>query len=393
MTENTTKTIALAAALAAWMVAGEPAVARSQSQVEKQELVATGADPDASGRAKLRVTDLTDGRFEVRVRRLDSNATYEILVDGVRVGDVRTSSGGSGKARFRTRPRSSKDRLLGFDPRGAVVAIRNAAGSDVLAVRLAAPASDDGDVICCIPDDSGPECEDRTPAECAAEGGVVSTATSCLPDPCAGVTPPGGGDVVCCIPDDSGPECEDRTSAECAAEGGVVVAATSCSPNPCVGVVPPADTDIQCCLPDDSGAECEDRTPAECVVDGGVNLGAGVCGVDSCTSIPPPAGGTVRVRCEVRSNRSRVSVDGNNLAAGSYRARAVSGSNVAEAPAAATIGDEVEFDFDSDGGDIAAGATPIAADFIQGTPPQVTGAILTLSGAVVAEATVTCTQK
>ena len=51
------------------------------------------------------------------------------------------------------------------------------------------------------------------------------------------------------------------------------------------------------------------------------------------------------------------------------------------------------FDFDSDGGDIAAGATAIAATFIQGPPPQVTGAILTVGGAVVVEATVDCAVK
>jgi hypothetical protein len=126
------------------------------------------------------------------------------------------------------------------------------------------------------------------------------------------------------------------------------------------------------------------------VVDGGVNVGAGVCSIDSCTSIPPPPGGVVSVRCERRSDRSRVSVDGNNLAPGSYRARVTSGGASVDAPAQAAVGDEAQFDFDSDGGDIAEGATAIAADFIQGTPPQVTGAILTLSGEVVAEATVEC---
>ena len=245
-------------------------------------------------------------------------------------------------------------------------------------------------MICCVPDDSGPECEDRTSEECAAEGGTVSTATSCLPDPCAGVTPPAGSDVICCIPDDSGPECEDRTPAECAAEGGLVVEAGSCDPNPCGSVAPPADADIQCCLPDDSGPECEDRTPAECAVDGGVNLGAGMCTPDSCAAIPPPAGGIVTVRCERRSGRSKVSVDGSNLAPGSYLARVTSGADTVAASAQPTVGDQVEFDFDSDSRDIAAGATPIAADFIQGTPPQVSGAILTLSGEVVVEATADC---
>jgi hypothetical protein len=59
-------------------------------------------------------------------------------------------------------------------------------------------------------------------------------------------------------------------------------------------------------------------------------------------------------------------------------------------PARATIGDEVEFDFDSDGGDIGEGAPPIAAGFIQGTPPTVTGRLLGPDGGVVAEATVPC---
>jgi hypothetical protein len=230
-----------------------------------------------------------------------------------------------------------------------------------------------------------------TPDECVMQGGTVSTATSCLPNPCAGVLPPVEADVVCCIPDDNGPECEDRTADECAAQGGIVVEATSCAPNPCAPVTPPANEDIQCCLPDNGGAECEDRTPAECAVEGGVNAGAGTCTPDPCQAIPPPsANASVRVRCEVRSDRSKISVDGDNLATGTYQAMVTSGTNSATAPAQQTIGDEVEFDFDSDAGDIAAGATAIAADFIQGTPPQVTGAILTLGGSVVVEATVEC---
>jgi hypothetical protein len=96
------------------------------------------------------------------------------------------------------------------------------------------------------------------------------------------------------------------------------------------------------------------------------------------------------VRCERRSGRSRISVDGNDLAPGSYLARVVSGGPSVEAPARAAAGGEVEFDFDSDAGDVGQGATAIPSDFIQGTPAQVTGAILTLSGEVVAEATVEC---
>jgi hypothetical protein len=385
-------TIALAV-LAVVSLSMRATLARAHTDKETGSLASTGVDPDARGKVKLTVRNLTDGKLEIKGQKLDPDATFDVLVDGVLVGQFTTSGGGTGRIRFRSRPRSPHDELLGFDPRGALVVVRNAAGQDVLAVQLADSGSvGGGDVICCIPDDEGAECEDRTLDECAMQGGTPSTATSCLPNPCAGVPPPVEGDVVCCIPDDTGPECEDRTADECAAQGGIVVEATSCDPNPCAPVTPPADDDIQCCLPDNGGAECEDRTPAECAVEGGINAGAGTCTPDPCQSIPPPSGNaTVRVRCEVRSDRSRISVDGNDLATGTYQAMVTSGANAATAPASQTVGDEVEFDFDSDAGDIAAGATAIAADFIQGSPPQVTGAILTLGGSVVVEATVDCT--
>src|SRR5262249_10486986 len=273
--------------------------ASAHSEKEIGSLASTGVDSDARGRGKLTVRNLTDGRFEVKGQKLDPNATFDVLVDGVLVGQFPTNGGGNGRIRFRSRPRSPSDQLLGFDPRGALVVVRNAAGQDVLAVQLAdSPAMNPGDVICCIRDAEGAECEDRTLDECAMQGGTVSTATSCLPNPCAGVPPP-VEDVVCCIPDDTGPECEDRTADECAAQGGIVVEATSCVPNPCEPVTPPANEDIQCCLPNNGGTECEDRTPAACAVEGGVNAGAGTCIPDPCQSIPPPSGNaTVRVRCE-----------------------------------------------------------------------------------------------
>jgi len=277
-------------------VALRPTAASARSETDKGSLASTGVDDDASGDAKLVVKNKSDGKFEIKGKKLDRNATYEVLADGVLVGQFTTGNGGSGRLRFRSHPHS-KDVLLGFDPRGALIVVRNAAGQDVLAVQLADNDDlSDGDVICCIPEDSGPECEDRTPAQCAIEGGV--------------------------------------------------------------------------------------------------NAGAGTCTPNPCESIPPPsANATVTIKCEVRSNRSRISVDGNNLARGSYQATATSGANSATASAKPTVGDEVEFDFDSDGGDIAAGATAIDAAFIQGTPPQVTGTIVTLSGGVVAQATVDCVAK
>jgi hypothetical protein len=123
----------------------------------------------------------------------------------------------------------------------------------------ATPVDDDGDIVCCLPDDSGPECEDRTTAECAAAGGIDLGPGSCLPNPCSGG--PASDDVVCCLPDDSGPECEDRTAAQCASEGGVHVDGASCAAGTCAPTAPP-DGDVRCCLPGDSGPECEDRTAA-----------------------------------------------------------------------------------------------------------------------------------
>jgi hypothetical protein len=102
---------------------------------------------------------------------------------------------------------------------------------------------------------------------------------------------------------------------------------------------------------------------------------------------------TVRVQCEQRGvQRSKISVDGKNLAAlpagQMYSAQVVSGSNMATAPAQAQIGDEVEFDFDSNANDVAAGATLISPNFISGG--NVTGKILAPDGSTVISDTVAC---
>jgi len=389
----------LFAALSLIVVTGAvtTALAKDGSRSDTQ-LQSTGVDSDARGRASFQLRGTDDGRFTLKLQRLAADSSYDVFVDGVKVGAIQTNSGGNAKQRFRSRPRSSRDLFLGFDPRGVALIVRAEDGSDVLAgnVSVGSSSGHDGsadadEVICCVPDDSGPECEDRTPEECDAAGGTISTATSCLPDPCGGGAPPAGGDVVCCVPDDSGPECEDRTVAECAAEGGVVVEATSCLDNPCAGI-PASDPDIRCCLPDDSGTECEDRTPAECIAQGGVDLGPGVCGIDTCGGTTPPGGGnaTVIVDCERRSSRSKVSVNGSGLGAGVYTARIVSGANQSTAAPRAAVGDEVEFDFDSNSNDIAAGANAIPAGFLTGTPPEALGQIIDAGGQVVAEASAIC---
>jgi hypothetical protein len=98
------------------------------------------------------------------------------------------------------------------------------------------------------------------------------------------------------------------------------------------------------------------------------------------------ASASIRVRCEVRSDRSRASVDGNNLKSGKYTARIESGSNTKDSKKAQrTIGDEVEFDFDSNTGE---GGTRIDQNFIVGG--QLTGMLINKSGNVVERDTVNC---
>ena len=97
---------------------------------------------------------------------------------------------------------------------------------------------------------------------------------------------------------------------------------------------------------------------------------------------------SVRVKCETRSDRSKASIDGSNLATGMYTAVLTSGANSATSPAAQTVGDEVEFDFDSNPRDIRKGATPIAKTFI--VNKSATGSIIDANGNVVATATAKC---
>lgn len=115
------------------------------------------------------------------------------------------------------------------------------------------------------------------------------------------------------------------------------------------------------------------------------------------TTVPPttaPTGGTsagnaiLRVRCEAANGRSKISVDGNNLAAGAYRASVRSGSNTVTSEARTAVGDEVEFDFDSNPNDIDAGATAIAPTFIQGG--RVEAALSTAGGQVIASSGASC---
>lgn len=103
---------------------------------------------------------------------------------------------------------------------------------------------------------------------------------------------------------------------------------------------------------------------------------------------------SVRVRCELRvGQRSKVSVDGNNLSPlnGRWSATVRSGTNGASAPARTAVGDEVEFDFDSNPNDIRAGATAIAANFITiSAGLDVTASIANSAGVVIATGGADC---
>jgi len=254
----------------------------------KSGMARTGVDPDARGEAQVKIDrhqNEVRGKLDVKVRGLAGRAEFEVVLGGVRIGTLATSRAGSGRVRFHSSPRGSDD-LLGADPRGKSLEVRNSDGDDVLETEIPDDTLDPTKIRCCLADDDQPECEDRTPEECTAQGGVNLGAGSCLPNPCEATTPLPGTDIVCCIPDDSGPECEDRTPAGCSAEGGVNLGVGVCAPNPCGPTSPLDPATIQCCLPSGGEVECEDRTPELCAAQGGTDMGAGTCSPSPC---PQPA--------------------------------------------------------------------------------------------------------
>lgn len=105
--------------------------------------------------------------------------------------------------------------------------------------------------------------------------------------------------------------------------------------------------------------------------------------------ISDAAAADILVKCEKRASRSKISVDGGGLVPGTeYRARVISGDNAKTSAPKAAVGDQVEFDFDSNRADIAAGATPISSAFIQNG--QVTAKIIGPNGRTVVSDTETC---
>lgn len=262
----------------------------------KQKLTATTAAPTARGKARLVVRSSAKGKLVVRASRLAPGESFDVIVGGVKVGEIQTNSGGRGKALFSTVPRR-KSVLLGFDPRGEHLLVRSQEDGEDVLVGDIPDDSEPGDVACCFSEDEGEsECEERSPDECAAEGGTPvglpggTAAASCLPNPCA-TTPPGQV-IVCCTSethdDESEAECEHvENEAECAEEGGMVVQAPSCDPNPCQ-VTPPTAA-AACCITEteDEGeteTECRVISAEACAASGGSPAGVATCSNDPCGS-------------------------------------------------------------------------------------------------------------
>lgn len=283
------------------------ATATQAKTSEVTTLAGTPAAPGARGRARTIVRGTSDGAFLVTAHGLARRAHFDIVVDAVRVGTLATNGHGGGTAHFRTRPRHG-DQLLGFEPRGAEVDVRNGAGEDVLRGNVPGTTPDPTKIICCVADhggDGAEECEDRTPDACTAAGGTVTQATSCLPNPCA-TTPPVEDEVACCEAgsaggallrrrggDDGGGdapelECELRTAAKCAARGGTAVSAASCDPNPCTPPPPPPPAaEVNCCLPGYyTAGSCAVLTADQCASQNGK-----VTTAPSCTPNPCAASG------------------------------------------------------------------------------------------------------
>jgi hypothetical protein len=252
----------------------------------KQALRATSHAPRARGNAKLTLKTSAKGVFSIAARRLAAATSYDVVVAGVKVGTVETNARGAGHIVFGA-PKRGHRALLGFDPRGRSLAVRDHDGNDVLEGDMPDDATDPGKVACCLPDDDGVECDDRTPEHCLDDGGTPSSATGCFPDPCATT-----GTAVCCTVDstcgafvDDDPElgCHAGvTAAECAEHHGTLVDATSCEPNPCAPVPPVAL--VTCCVPedDDEGMECEFRTADHCAAKGGTVNPAPSCDPNPC---------------------------------------------------------------------------------------------------------------
>src|SRR5207245_8223053 len=112
------------------------------------------------------------GKLVVRGMKLDPQSTFAIMLGGVRIGSLATNARGNGRARFSSRP-GANEQTLGTDPRGKHLEVADDQGEDVLDDDIPDDTVAQGEVACCLPDDGGTECEDRTADECGRAGGSV----------------------------------------------------------------------------------------------------------------------------------------------------------------------------------------------------------------------------
>ena len=80
--------------LASILVTAAHTPASASGKKVKLVLVTTGADANASGKASLALKQASVGQFEIQVRKLAPKATFQVIVDGVHVGDLVTNGGG-----------------------------------------------------------------------------------------------------------------------------------------------------------------------------------------------------------------------------------------------------------------------------------------------------------
>src|SRR5262245_963028 len=136
-----------------------------------QALHGTVHAPSARGKARLVLRTGSTGSFTVKARRLAPGKTFDVVVDNIKIGKLTTNAGGNGIAKFGTSPRG-RTSLLGVDPRGGAVAVRDDQGNDDLDGDMPGDNPDSASA-CCLGNqaDGEPECEDLTPAECTSKGG------------------------------------------------------------------------------------------------------------------------------------------------------------------------------------------------------------------------------
>jgi hypothetical protein len=290
------KRMALGVALGGAMLLGIGTARATRAVRVRTTLVPTPKAPKARGRTKLLLRRGAHGTFVVVARGLAPHATFDVVVGGVKVGTLVTGRAGAGTLKLSTSPHGN-ELLLGIDPRGSQIAVRDDAGDDDLVGEE--PADDSASGACCLRDHEGEtECEDVPAAACAAAGGTPAPVASCLPDPCT-TTPPGDEAIVCCVAssthgdftdEDPEVECEDVGSpADCASRGGAVVQGTSCDGNPCAPT-PPA-TRVACCLMTDEGSdECAMLTAERCTAQHGTVAAASSCDAHPCGSDAPRPG-------------------------------------------------------------------------------------------------------